>query len=134
MNSFLSVNCRIHMSDFFSRLEQFLADHGESLSFKQLTPDASTREYFRIGWRGRSAIACVYPEAFVEAEQSYLDVTKLFIAGGLPVARVFDFDESLGVIVQEDFGNTILRDHLQRCEPIERESLIEEAITLIAKI
>ncbi|MGD9561100.1 MAG: aminoglycoside phosphotransferase family protein [Pyrinomonadaceae bacterium] len=122
------------MSDHQTRLEQYLTLRNEPLSFKQLTADASTREYFRINWHGKHAIACVYPEAFIAAEQSYLDVTKLFKAGGLPVANILDFDEELGVIVQEDFGDTILRDVLQRSQPQEKEALIDEAIKLIAKI
>lgn len=122
------------MSDHQTRLEQFLAQRNEPHSFKQLTADASTREYFRINWRGKHAIACVYPEAFAESEHSYLDVTRLFAAGGLPVAGIFDVDEELGVIVQEDLGDTILRDVLQRSQPQEKEALIDEAITLIAKI
>src|SRR6187549_2758051 len=100
------------MSDFLARLERFLTEHDEKISIEQLTPDASTREYFRVGWDGGTAIACVYPEPFVAAEQNYLDVTNLFTKAGLPVARIFEFDESLGVIVQEDLGDTILRDVL----------------------
>jgi aminoglycoside/choline kinase family phosphotransferase len=122
------------MSDFYSRLETFLIQRGQPLSIAQLTPDASIREYFRIGWNGANAIACVYPEAFLAKEQTYLDVTNLFLADGLPVAKIFDFDEKLGVIVQEDFGNTILRDRLHKSEPEERERLIDEAIILIARI
>lgn len=122
------------MSEYQTRLEQFLAERGESLSFQQLTPDASIREYFRIGWRGGSAIACVYPEAFIENEQSYLDVTKLFLNADLPVARVLDFDEELGVIVLEDLGDRILREVMQECDEAERERLITEAIDLIPRI
>jgi len=122
------------MSDFVSRLEQYLADRVESLSFQQLTQDASTREYFRIGWAGATAIACVYPEGFVEAEQSYLDVTRLFLANGLPVAEILDFDEGLGVIVLEDLGDRILRDEIQASSAKRREELIVEAIDLIPRI
>ena len=122
------------MSDFFSRLERFLADRNESLSFQQLTPDASTREYFRVGWRGVTAIACVYPEKFVESEQSYLDVTRLFASAGLPVAEVLDFDEELGVIVLEDMGDRILRDEILASNDERREKLIVEAIDLIPRI
>src|SRR4051812_8764974 len=100
------------MSDFQIRLESFLLERNINPTIRQLTPDASTREYFRIDWQGETAIACVYPEPFLAAEQSYLDVTKLFLAADLPVARIYDFDENLGVIVQEDFGDTILRDVL----------------------
>jgi len=122
------------MSDLRARLDEFLASSGMSREVQQLTPDASTREYFRINWRGLSAIACVYPEPFVASEQSYLNVTSLFRRNGLPVAEVFDFDEKLGVIVQEDLGNTILRDVLGKSDEKKRESLLNNAISLIAKI
>ncbi|MBA3352783.1 MAG: hypothetical protein H0U23_10225, partial [Blastocatellia bacterium] len=85
------------MSDFLGRLDTFLAKRETGGDVEQLTPDASTREYFRIGWKGGSAIACVYPETFDAAEQNYLDVTRLFSQAGLPVAKVLDFDAELGV-------------------------------------
>lgn len=122
------------MSNFFSRLEQYLNQKNVEAAIEQLTPDASTREYFRIGWHGGSAIACVYPDAFIEREQSYLDVTNLFQTAGLPVARVLDFDEGLGVIVLEDFGDRILRDEMQSADEERREELIIKAIDLIPKI
>src|SRR4030095_7124840 len=98
------------MADFLTRLEKFLTERNEQHDIEQLTPDASTREYFRVEWRGETAIACVYPEPFNASEQSYLDVTNLFTQADLPVARILDFDEALGVIVQEDLGDRILRD------------------------
>ncbi len=122
------------MSDFLSRLEGFLKNRNEQPSFQQLTPDASTREYFRVPWRASTAIACVYPEAFIEAEQSYLDISRLFASAGLPVAEVLDFDEKLGVILLEDMGDRILRDELQNCGEERREALITDAIDLIPRI
>ena len=122
------------MSDFLSRLESFLESRGEDRSIQQLTPDASTREYYRVNWKGVSAIACVYPEPFVKAEQSYLDVSELFSSCGLPVAEVFDFEEALGVIVMEDLGDHILRDELAGAAPEERDRLLNEAIDLIPRI
>ena len=122
------------MTDLHERLETYLTLRNQSTVVEQLTPDASTREYFRIDWNGGSAIACVYPEPFVAAEQSYLDVTNLFLSNGLPVANVLDFDERLGIIVQEDLGDTILRDGLTDATDSEREKLIDEAIGMIAKI
>ncbi|HLA94765.1 MAG TPA: phosphotransferase [Pyrinomonadaceae bacterium] len=122
------------MSDFLSRLEQFLDTRGESSKIEQLTPDASTREYFRISWKNGRAIACVYPEPFIAAEQSYLDVTSLFQSCGLPVARVLEYDEELGVIVIEDFGDLILRDELGIADADRREALIDQAIDLIPRI
>lgn len=127
------------MNDKFSestveRLEKFLETKNEDSKIEILTPDASIREYFRVNWNDSTAIACVYPEAFIENEQSYLDVTNLFLVSGLPVAKIYDFSESLGVIIQEDFGDTILREVLAESSNEKREELLNEAITLIAKI
>jgi aminoglycoside/choline kinase family phosphotransferase len=122
------------MLDFRLRLETFLSGKNQPLNIEQLTPDASTREYFRVEWNGEMAIACVYPEPFSAKEHAYLDVTNLFLRGNLPVAAIYDFDESLAVIVQEDFGDTILRDVLLKSDEALRETLLNDAISLIARI
>lgn len=122
------------MTDFRQRLEKFLAARNRSSDIEPLTPDASTREYFRINWNGESAIACIYPEPFLSHEQTYLDITNLFIESGLPVAAIYDFDGELGVIVQEDFGDRILRDVLSVSDDAQKEALINDAISLIGKI
>ncbi len=127
------------MNQFFTasaieRLQTFLQKTNQKNEIESLTPDASMREYFRVGWNASTAIACVYPESFSSAEQNYIDATNLFLVGGLPVAKIFDFSENLGVIVQEDFGNRILRDALSESIESEKENLRKEAIVLIAKI
>lgn len=122
------------MSDYLDRLQNFLTERQQPLDVESLTADASIREYFRISWNGRSAIACVYPEAFDPAEQSYLDVTRLFTSAGLPVAEVLDFDGKSGVIVQEDLGDRILRDVMLESEEGPQARLRDEAISLIARI
>ena len=122
------------MSDFQERLRRFLDSRGLSEGFTLLTADASTREYFRIGWENGSAIACVYPEAFDPSTQNYLDVTRLFLASGLPVAEILDVEGDLGVIVQEDLGDRVLRDFMFEIEPTKRRRLRDEAISLIARI
>ena len=91
------------MSDFLARLTRFLDERGQETSIRQLTPDASTREYFRVGWNGGTAIACVYPEPFRAGEQTYLDATALFSKASLPVAAIFDVSEELaGTIPSEN--------------------------------
>lgn len=122
------------MSDRVKRLKSYLASRGQPTEFVGLTADASTREYFRIGWNGESVVACVYPEPFIAKEQTYLDTTRLFSANGLPVAQIFDFDERLGVIVQEDLGDRILRDEMMGPNVAKRSRLRNEAISLIARI
>jgi N-acetylmuramate 1-kinase len=121
-------------NDFQQKLEKFLLESKQTPEISQLTPDASTREYYRIKWRGAAAIACVYPESFAAGEQTYLDVTDLFLKAGLPVARIYDYDEQAGIIVLEDFGDCILRERLLRADDAGREKLLGEAIKLIARI
>jgi aminoglycoside/choline kinase family phosphotransferase len=116
------------------RLQNFLKKAGLPENVEPLTPDASTREYFRIDWHGATAIACVYSEVFVPEEHAYLDVTNLFRTAGLPVAEIYAFAGEAGVIVHEDFGNTILRDVLVGSDEKTRENYLAQAIALIAGV
>lgn len=122
------------MQEFRQRLEQFLISKNQPVEIFNLTPDASTREYFRVRWNNSSAIACVYPEPFDPREQTYLDITNLFLKNNLPVAEVYDFDGETGVIIQEDLGDSILRPVLDHADYEERENLIHRAIKLIVRI
>ena len=122
------------MADHENRLREFLSSRSQQTEFQSLTADASTRGYFRVSWNGDMAIACVYPDPFDPADQSYLDVTRLFAAGGLPVAEIIDFDGNFGVIIQEDLGDTILRDVLLKANETDHARKLDEAISLIARI
>jgi N-acetylmuramate 1-kinase len=124
------------MNQLKIRLEKFLAEHNQPPVISQLTPDASTREYFRVQWFDTPAIACVYPFNDLTKGQfeACLDVTNVFLAENLPVARIFAADDEKKIIIHEDFGDTILRDVLLQSEETERERLLNEAITLIARI
>ncbi len=117
-----------------TRLDRFLAARGRVSMVTPLTADASTREYFRIGWDDGTAIACVYPEVGDPAFDSFLGTTRLFLSAGLPVARVLDHDAELRVIVQEDLGDRILRDVLAEAPEAERRRRLDEAIAMIASI
>ena len=125
---------QIFTAKAIERLQEFLEKDNRKTDIEVLTPDASTREYFRINWNDSTAIACVYSESFLAKEQSYIDATNLLLVGGLPVAKIFDFSENLGVIIQEDFGDTILRDVLAESDSGEKENLLDEATILIAEI
>lgn len=122
------------MSEMVERLSRFLESRQQSPAFAQLTADASTREYFRIEWYGKKAVACVYPEPFNPAMQNYLDVSRLFFAADLPVAEIYEIDGGLGVIVQEDLGDRILREIFIEVDEERRSRLQKEAISLIARI
>lgn len=117
------------------RLEEYLARLGHSnRPIEPLTPDASTRIYFRVPWKRSTAVAAVYPEAFDETVQPYLDVTRLFLECNLPVPEIYAVDGGIGIIVQEDLGDNQLCRVFQDASEDERESLIERAIEMIARI
>jgi hypothetical protein len=99
-----------------------------------LTPDASTREYFRIPWKRSTAIAAVYPEPFDPEVHPYLDVTRLFVEAKIPVPAILDVDAKSGIIVQEDLGDRQLRQVLETVSDDERESYVEQAVALITDI
>src|SRR5882757_7691748 len=118
------------------RLEKFLAERSgaSAINIEQLTSDASTREYFRISWEPKTAIACVYPVQNDPQERNYIDVTNLFLSAALPVARIFEVDSDLAIIIHEDFGDKILRGVLESSQADEKEKWLHESIRLIAKI
>jgi len=99
-----------------------------------LTPDASTREYFRLPWKRGTAIAAVYPEAFDPEIHPFLDITKLFTEAALPVPEIYAVDGASGIIVQEDLGDRQLRAVYESASEDEYETRQEQAIGLIAKI
>jgi aminoglycoside/choline kinase family phosphotransferase len=118
------------------RLLRFLAARGEKNRDKvyALTPDASTREYFRFPWKRKTAIAAVYPEPFDPFFHPYLDITRLFLESKLPVPEILEVDAENGIIVQEDLGDRQLRTVYESASEEECEEYKEQAITLIAQI
>ncbi len=115
------------------RLQEFLQNKETLLDVERLTPDASTREYFRINWNNSKSIACVYPEQF-DKNLPQIDVTTLFLKCDLPVAEIFEVNYDQGIIVHQDFGDNILRDVLENSEANNQEELLNNAISLIARI
>jgi aminoglycoside/choline kinase family phosphotransferase len=99
-----------------------------------LTPDASTREYFRIPWKRKTAIAAVYPEPFDTEFHPFLDITRLFTAASLPVPEILDVDAASGIIVQEDLGDRQLRLVCESVSEEDADAYKERAVSLIAQI
>ena len=118
------------------RIAQYVSNYHVSGKPKivALTPDASTRVYFRIPWKRGPAIAAVYPEPFDAAVHPYLDVTRLFVECGLPVPEVYEAEGDAGVIVQEDLGDEQLCKVFETATDEEREALLERSINIIARI
>jgi len=135
MSSAKQVVSNAFESSASERLARFIAGQGiTGLEITPLTPDASTRKYFRVPWKKGKAVAAVYPEAFDPEFHPYLDVTRLFREAQIPVPEIFEVDGTAGIIMQEDLGDQQLfqaydNESEERCEEYK-----EEAIRLIARI
>ena len=99
-----------------------------------LTPDASTREYFRVPWKKGTAVTAVYPEPFDPEVHPYLDVTRLFLDADIPVPEIYSVSGEDGIILQEDLGDRQLFRFYETAEEDECEEFKERAINLIARI
>lgn len=117
------------------RLLRFLESEGiNDPSIVPLTPDASTRNYFRVTWKKGKAVAAVYPEAFDPEVHPYLDVTRLFLENSIPVPDIYAVDGSTGIIVQEDLGDRQLFRVYEAAPDEECDEYKERAVNLIAQI
>jgi aminoglycoside/choline kinase family phosphotransferase len=135
MSALKPVISNVFESSASDRLARFITQQGiASKEVIPLTPDASTRKYYRIGWKKRTAIAAVYAEPFDPEFHPYLDVTRLFLDCDIPVPEIYEVDGAAGIIVQEDLGDQQLF-QVYEDEPEEQcEKYKEEAVALIAKV
>jgi N-acetylmuramate 1-kinase len=129
------VISNVFESSASDRLARFITQQGiASKEVIPLTPDASTRKYYRVGWKNRTAVAAVYPEAFDPEFHPYLDVTRLFLECEIPVPEIYAVDGAAGIIVQEDLGDRQLF-HIYDSESDDQcDEYKEQAIALIARI
>jgi len=129
------VISNVFESSASDRLARFITQQGiASKEIIPLTPDASTRKYYRIGWKKRTAVAAVYPEPFDPEFHPYLDVTRLFLECEIPVPEIYAVDGAAGIIVQEDLGDRQLFHIYEEESDDECDEYKEQAIALIARI
>src|SRR5947207_12190806 len=136
MSSPKQVTVNGFKSSAAARLAEYLssAKRGGNGQIVALTPDASTRSYFRVPWKHGTAVAAVYPEAFDADVHPYLDVTRLFLDCGIPVPEIYAIDGVRGIIVQEDLGDQQLSRFYETASQEDCEEYKEKAIDLIARI
>lgn len=116
------------------RFLQSVSGEATRFEIQPLTPDASTRVYFRLPWQGKSAVAAVYPEAFDPEVNPFLDVSRLFLEAGIPIPEIYEVDGLSGIIIQEDLGDNQLARLSPTLSEDQRAAYLEEAISIIADI
>jgi N-acetylmuramate 1-kinase len=87
----------------------------EAITVEPLTPDASTRKYYRIAAANNPAetfIVSLYPTPFNPQNSTYLDVTQL----------------------QEDLGDMSLAQWMSEADAARADAMLKKAIALIARI
>ncbi len=135
MSSAKQVTSTAFETSASERLLTFLANQGvKGPMVVPLTPDASTRNYFRVPWNNEKAVAAVYPEPFDPEFHPYLDVTRLFLDNGIPVPEIYAVDGQSGIIVQEDLGDRQLFKMYDELPEDDCEEYKERAVNLIAQI
>jgi N-acetylmuramate 1-kinase len=111
----------------------------KEILIEALTPDASTRKYYRIMTAGNTVdtfIISLYPTPFNQHENSFIDTTRLFERANLPVPKIVDTADIEGIILQEDLGDCSFSEWLCRAKGRSNDngSMLENAIYLIARI
>ena len=113
----------------------------EEVTIAGLTPDASTRKYYRIANRSRtdeSFIVSLYPAPFNPHDNTFINVTDLLRQAHLPVPQIVAVAGTEGIILQEDLGDYSLAkwtsEALARGDQAGADEMLRQAIELIARI
>lgn len=116
---------------------KYLQTEPEAIRLEALTPDASTRKYYRISASDKPAetfIVSLYPAPFNPQSSAYLDVTRLFTEAGLPVPQVLDVAGTEGIITQEDLGDESLARWMESASAADADAMLKKSLALIARI
>lgn len=82
-----------------------------NITLDSVSGDASFRSYFRVGDASKSYVAVNSPPD-KEKNTEFVTVAKLMAGGKVKVPGVIYFDETMGFILLEDFGDTLLLSEL----------------------
>ena len=82
----------------------------EPASFEPLKADGSARQLFRLKDGTRSVIGAYGPDKL--ENRAFLEFSRHFRAGKLPVPEIYAADEAQGVYLEEDLGSTTLFEYL----------------------
>src|SRR5512144_61590 len=113
----------------FARLEALTQER--PVRFTEMPGGASTRRYFRVELRDKTAVAMFVPEGGKPEEIAkdaahtrwpFLEVRDLLHASGVDVPALYGEDQDHGWLLLEDLGDDTLANYLARNE-VARERL-----------
>jgi hypothetical protein len=125
-------------ADARTRIDRFIDNTGlrdRDARVIPLTGDASDRRYFRILLKDAPPqVLAVHPGQIEFERLPFVNVARLFSAMPVPVPRILDHSNTLGVIALQDLGDVTLQAHLGASSPGEHAALYREAVSLITTI
>ena len=125
-------------NDVRTRIDRFIAGSGlrdRGAKVVPLTGDASERRYFRLLLAdGPPQVLAVHPGPIDFEALPFVNVSRLLSAMPVPVPRILDHADALGIVVLEDLGDVTLQAHVGAASPAEHGALYREAVTLIATL
>src|SRR5690348_7878080 len=114
-------------ADARARIDIFIAEKGlreREAKVIPLTGDASDRKYFRLLLRDEpTQVLAVHPGAIDFDALPFVNVWRLLSAMPVPVPRIINHSNALGIIALEDLGDVTLQAHLGTATPAEHDAL-----------
>jgi aminoglycoside/choline kinase family phosphotransferase len=125
-------------TDVRERIERFLSETGlagDDARVVPLTGDASDRRYFRVLLKDQpSQVLAVHPGPIEFNRLPFVNVARLLAAMPVPVPRIVNHSDPLGIISLQDLGDVTLQAHLGAASPGEHAALYRQAVALIATL
>lgn len=94
-------------------LEKYFGN--SDFSFSKIPGDASRREYYRILFDSKTYILMYCPLDYTSLEP-FIMIAKYLLSKNISVPRIFAKDNSLGLLLIEDFGSISLKKYIQDLE------------------
>lgn len=105
-----------------------------------LSPDGSDRHFFKVQWKGKSALAIEPAPGDIGTSEtySYVAIGNHLARVGIPVPKIYDFNRDTGIIVVEYLGNRHLQTEILALISQSKWSQVKElywqALSLLAKM
>ena len=103
---------------------------GNITSTSQLRIESSQREFFRVKSRKRSLILMVVPAGIDESVSLFVTKGRFLKKNKVNVPEIFAYDENLGLILVEDFGDNLYQFNLDNSPDMYYEQAINELIKI----
>ena len=103
---------------------------GNITSTSQLRIESSQREFFRVKSIKRSLILMVVPAGIDESVSLFVRIGRFLKKNKVNVPEIFAYDENLGLILVEDFGDNLYQFNLDNSPDLYYEQAINELIKI----